>query len=402
LQGRSFSDEVYLVMELLAGQTLGDMLEERGRLELGEILELLGQACDGVQAAHAAGIVHRDVKPDNLFLASRDGRAFVKILDFGISKFDPAITGVSGATQEGSMLGTPFYMPPEQMKGAKSVDARADVYALGVILYECAAGRKPFMGDTLPMLLVAIEKAQPARLEELRPELPHSFVRVVMRAMSPEPRDRYASAGELGAALAALRGASDGGPMAFERTALATEGARAGVEPEARATTGQPDAPDCRTQAAMARSAAATRTAPRWPLWLGGGAVVLGVAAASVWLVGRVRSAMGPPPIVAGPASESVVAPPAGSPAPRTAGGDDLDASAAAAAAVSGAQAPSSEHAGSARAPSSAATSTAATAGTSSVAVAGSRPPAAPPKGSSRPGTPTRSETKGLAKENPF
>ena len=103
-----------------------------------------------MQAAHDRGIVHRDLKPDNLFIITREGQPFVKLLDFGVSKFDAELTGGMGMTKEGATLGTPFYMPPEQVRGEKDIDARADVYAMGVILYECASGKRPFEADTLP------------------------------------------------------------------------------------------------------------------------------------------------------------------------------------------------------------------------------------------------------------
>jgi serine/threonine protein kinase len=129
--GRLDSGEPYLVMELLNGQELTQQIAARGKLGADYLAHLVRQACSGIQAAHDAGVVHRDLKPDNLFVTERDGRPFVKILDFGISKFDSAVTGDHAMTREGSILGTPYYMPPEQVRGAKDLDARADVYALG-------------------------------------------------------------------------------------------------------------------------------------------------------------------------------------------------------------------------------------------------------------------------------
>jgi serine/threonine-protein kinase len=156
-----------------------------------------------VQAAHTAGIVHRDLKPENIFLIDTgEGELFVKLLDFGISKFDPSITGGYGVTKEGSALGTPFYMSPEQVSGNKDLDARTDIYALGVILYECSSGERPFIADALPRLSILIHEGTPRSVKEHRPELPDSFVEVVHKAMHKDPDQRFASARDLSKALA--------------------------------------------------------------------------------------------------------------------------------------------------------------------------------------------------------
>jgi eukaryotic-like serine/threonine-protein kinase len=200
--GQLESGEPYLVMELLEGQSLSDLMEKKGALSLTEAAELMRQACTGVQAAHDAGIVHRDLKPDNMFITQKDGRPFVKILDFGVSKFDPGLTGGLGMTQEGATLGTPYYMPPEQIRGDKHIDARADIYALGVILYECVAGNRPFNADTLAHLAVLIHEGNPLPLAQVRPDMPPRFVEVVHRAMAKDKDKRQASARELADQLA--------------------------------------------------------------------------------------------------------------------------------------------------------------------------------------------------------
>jgi serine/threonine-protein kinase len=197
--------EPYIVMELLEGQTLADYIADRGTLPLAETCELLIQACEGMSAAHAAGIIHRDLKPENLFLV-KGPKPFVKILDFGISKFDPELTGAFGMTQDGAAMGTPYYMPPEQARGEKTLDAQADVYALGVVLYECLCGQKPFVAETLPHLAILISEGryEPASLR--RPGLAAQCDSVIAHAMVADRSQRYKSAAELKAALEALRG----------------------------------------------------------------------------------------------------------------------------------------------------------------------------------------------------
>ena len=195
------SGEPYLVMELLNGQELSQLIRTRGRLPIDVLSHILRQACNGIQAAHDAGVVHRDLKPDNLFVCEREGRPFVKILDFGISKFDPTLTGDHAMTREGSVLGTPYYMPPEQVRGATDLDARADIYALGVIAYEAASGRRPFDADTLPHLALLIHEGSPTPLRELCPDAPTAFCGVVEHAMATKREARIATARALASAL---------------------------------------------------------------------------------------------------------------------------------------------------------------------------------------------------------
>ena len=200
--------EPYLVMEFLQGEPLSNLIARRGKLDPPELADIMGQVASGVQAAHDAGIVHRDLKPDNIFMTQRDGRPFPKIVDFGISKFAPQGGGAPDAmTREGSVLGTPYYMAPEQLISSRDVDARADVWAMGVILYEAAAGQKPFQAETLAHLAVLIHQATPTPLGELRPDLPHEFVELVQHAMMREREQRISTARELGERLVQLRGA---------------------------------------------------------------------------------------------------------------------------------------------------------------------------------------------------
>ena len=194
----------YIVMDYLVGEDLGKFLAREGPLPVPRAIDLIVQACRGLDAAHAAGIVHRDLKPENLFLCRRgDGSDLIKILDFGIAKLvSPVGDGpVTAVTRTGSAMGTPFYMPPEQARGAKDLDLRADVYSLGVILYEALTGQKPHPGESYNTIFYHILTQPPTPIATLRPGLPADLVEVVHRALSPEPSDRPASAMELAAAL---------------------------------------------------------------------------------------------------------------------------------------------------------------------------------------------------------
>jgi serine/threonine-protein kinase len=179
----------------------------------------VGQICDGIQAAHDAGIVHRDLKPANLFVTMREGKPFVKILDFGIAKFSGALVEDLTVTHEGTLLGTPFYMSPEQIRGKTDIDGRADVYALGVILYECAAGEVPFRAESLALLGVLICEGKPKPLGEMRADLPVEFRDCVASAMAVDRTRRIGSAQELGKRLRGLAGETQDDAVTLEVTA---------------------------------------------------------------------------------------------------------------------------------------------------------------------------------------
>ncbi|HEU4405379.1 MAG TPA: protein kinase [Polyangiaceae bacterium] len=232
----------YLAMELLEGEELSKRLDRVGRLGLGECLAVAEQVARALAKAHAAGVVHRDLKPDNIFLVRDDeGRELVKILDFGIAKrtnVNLESLSKNASTKHGAFLGTPYYMSPEQTRDSRSVDFRADLWSLGVIVFECLTGRRPFQSEVLTDLLLKIGVDPLPVPSELAPDLPPAFDAWWQRAAERDPDKRFASAREMVDALSVALGVSG----AAERVSA-------------------PEAPS-RPAAASARSAAPARSAP--------------------------------------------------------------------------------------------------------------------------------------------
>jgi len=194
----------YLVMEFLDGEGLGSRIKARSRIAPPELFPIANQLLEGLAAAHGAGIIHRDLKPDNVFLLkSRAGQTdFVKLLDFGISKFNQ-MSGDSGfsMTRTGAVMGTPYYMAPEQAKGSREMDHRVDLYAVGVILYEALTGQVPFSADTFNELLFKIVLEEPKPLSVVDPSIDPGFAAIVIKAMARDPAHRFQNAREFQQAL---------------------------------------------------------------------------------------------------------------------------------------------------------------------------------------------------------
>jgi serine/threonine-protein kinase len=194
----------YIAMELLEGEDLERRLRDRGPLPIDEACMWIVQACEALAEAHAQGIVHRDLKPGNLFVARHQGAFALKVLDFGIAK----TIGTQGSgTRTAAVVGSVLYMSPEQMRSAKKVDPRSDVWSLGVTLFELLGGRPPFDGDDVPGLILAVTSDAPRRLSELRTDVPPALEAIVMRCLEKSPDARMPSMGELATALAPFAGA---------------------------------------------------------------------------------------------------------------------------------------------------------------------------------------------------
>lgn len=193
----------YMVMEFLEGNDIAEELRRLERLPINDAVEFILQAIEALAEAHAAGVVHRDLKPGNLFLAHRaDGSRRVKVLDFGISK---ALSGSSveelSLTKTAALIGSPLYMAPEQMRSAKDVDTRADIWSLGAMLYEMLTGQPPYLGESIPQLCAALLHDEPIPLRQHRPEIPEGLEQAVLRCLMKDRNHRFPTVFELGRAL---------------------------------------------------------------------------------------------------------------------------------------------------------------------------------------------------------
>jgi len=188
----------YMVGEFLEGEEFGDFLERVGKIPVGLAVHIARQICSALGAAHARGVVHRDMKPENVFLTGPLGQPTVKVIDFGISKVGDA--GGTALTRTGMIMGTPSYMAPEQARGER-VDHRADVYAVGGILYRALTGQKPFDSDDPSATLTRVLTEEPERPRSLEPSIPQALEIVIQRAMAKEPEDRHPSMADLQADL---------------------------------------------------------------------------------------------------------------------------------------------------------------------------------------------------------
>ncbi|MDD9947373.1 MAG: serine/threonine-protein kinase [Myxococcales bacterium] len=204
--GTTDSGQPFMVMELLKGETLTERLDRSPPLDVATFINIVGMTLRGLGAVHDAGIVHRDLKPDNIFLTNQDSRMFPKILDFGISRSMGPASGRRSAltTKDGLIVGTPEYMSPEQARGVRNIDHRADVYSAGVVLYEGLTGHLPFTSEHVGDLIIQIVTSTPPRVDAINGSVPKSLADVVEKAMAHDPGDRFQSAQQMQQALLEL------------------------------------------------------------------------------------------------------------------------------------------------------------------------------------------------------
>ena len=285
--GRLDDGSPYVLMELLEGATVGEALERRGRLPTAVAVRIARRICEALAVAHDHGIVHRDVKPDNVFLLGGEPEeARVKILDFGIATVLPGHQDqFTNLTRTGTTPGTPLYMAPEQMSENAPIDGRADLYAVSLVLYEMLAGRRPFTATTLVGLITQVHKGEFVPLTNAVPGIDPRLAEIVHRGMRPSPSDRFADARAMAAELAPFESAPapSHATAAFAPTELALPAhaaPRTGSEPAVpQRTAPQPLAP---APVRPSRSAF-------WPVaiaLLSLGALAVAGAVAAAWVLG--------------------------------------------------------------------------------------------------------------------
>ena len=306
----------FMVMEYLEGRDLSALIDTRQRIAVEDAVAHVLEACDAIAEAHSVGIVHRDLKPANLFLALQpDGSTRIKVLDFGISKAtvaggsatDPSLTRTS------SMMGSPLYMSPEQMKSAKNVDPRTDVWALGVILYELLTLEPPFYAESIPELSAKVLLEEPVAIRSIRPEVSPQLQAVVQRALAKSPDARFGTVADFAAALAPFGPARTRVNVERASRVLRASGLRRGSSPQ--------DPPLSHAATAVSHTAAAwsesrrgtqaeaiAKTGAKSRGLVIGGFVAVALAAVGVVVLGRSGSpAEGTPPTP--PAAAAVAAP---------------------------------------------------------------------------------------------
>ncbi len=309
----------FMVMEFLRGASLAQRIASGPPLTLDEKLDIVAQLCAGLNYAHEQGVIHRDVKPANIFLMT-DGT--VKLLDFGIAKMT-----ASTLTRQGDVVGSASYMSPEQVSGSDTIDGRADIFSTGVVLYELLAGRKPFQGEVPTAIVMKILQEAPPPIEQFAPGLPAQLVTAVNRALEKDPEKRFATAGDLGRELQWIRKAlqaSNDAAAVQDETQFANTSMLRGLQEQL--AYGHTPVPKTGTSKAVAVvEPAPTRGAP--PAWAIGAAIAaVAVVAVAVGAMTWRRGDPSPAAATSTPSAASRAAPSAapGSPAAAAAQGAPL------------------------------------------------------------------------------
>jgi serine/threonine protein kinase len=300
--GHHVDGSAFIVMELLEGESLDARMRRVGVLPVRDALRIVRQMAQTLATVHARGVIHRDLKPDNVFLVTdpeAEGGERSKILDFGIAKLTEA-TGIGSQTRTGSLMGTPLYMSPEQCRGAGAIDRRSDVYALGCVLFHLLCGRPPFEGEGAGDILVK-HITQPAPAPSmLRPGLHAAVDALVLRCLAKSPAERFDSMNEVVAAVASAQGQLTGGALTpHDLTAAAVDWRRLTPPPPAPTTLGS----------SVAATATTPPPAPRraWLVAVGGLAVVAAVVAVAIATGGGGTSPAATPPVTPSDAAASTV-----------------------------------------------------------------------------------------------
>jgi len=312
----------FMVLEYLEGQDLAELLVARGPLPVSEAVDYILEACEGLAEAHANGIVHRDLKPSNLYLArGRDGTSRIKVLDFGISKVSDDSLTPRALTSTRGMLGTPLYMSPEQFSRPKEIDARSDIWQLGVNLYELLAGSPPFVRETLGEQISAIMHDPVPPLAERRPDVPAELEQAIRRCLERDVSLRFASVAEVAESIALF---GRRGPMALGVRTLDTMtlgrppsvggGKLASSDPWFRQPTTGRGSRGSLARATPQPGEAKKRSRLVAALALGS---VLAIAAVAAGVVVAIRD-HSDPAVAASPLTAAAVSTPAGLPQPST------------------------------------------------------------------------------------
>ena len=328
---RTSEGQAYIVMELLNGEPLSVVLGRQPRLPPPIACEYADQVLQALEAAHALGIIHRDLKPENVFVTVTGERPLLKLIDFGIAKARPTDPHQRSLTVAGVVMGTAEYMAPEQARSADKVDARSDLYAVGVLLYEMLAGARPVTGDDARVVALKVERGEVVPLVQAAPDVPREIAGLVHRAMAARPDLRFSTATEMRVALESLAT----GRRTRASPPMARDG-RAAIRALPTTTTIAPQAPaagaalpgDAWSEIPRRQRRARTFATVALSLLFGASAVAIFIAG-GIWNSGapprpelaasptpaQAARATPPPELVAAPASASRPPPPAGIPA---------------------------------------------------------------------------------------